>query len=313
MSVLSNPELTLIEWEGHNGEWFTLAGVGSGDRGVHLSSQISGIWDDPFNSIWNSHAFQIGADFGGIRTNQRDVVFGVHVKGTASASWRENDSEFRKSFSPLRDSKLWIETPDSRRHLNLRLSETPQFAPEIDPNKIKYGAVVYTCVAGNPRWYEPDVTSTWVSPTDTTAVDGSGNFTTTSSGTVAVSNPTDTTIWLKWVLQAYPGAIYTLPDFSFGDDRFERAEIDATRSIVMPPLMADEHLVVDTDEHALNGQVNSSLDTQVYIRMNGVQFLYPIPPYTKTTHLPVSVTGAPAGVGVQCVQQRPWSRPFGLQ
>ena len=79
----------------------------------------------------------------------------------------------------------------------------------------------------------------------------------------------------------------------------------------MPPLIAGEHLRVDTDEDTT--QVESNIDTQPYLRMGGVRFLYPIPPYTPPTELPVAVTGAPAGVGVQVRCPRVWGRPWGLQ
>lgn len=296
---------TLVELEGVNGEWFTLSGGDhAGHRGVYLDTKLVGIYDDPTTAIYNQHAFQIGADFGGIRIDKRDIVFGVHIIDSDEGSWQFNDSEFRKALSYTKDAKLWIETEDSRRFLPIRLSETPQFAPESDPNVDGYGNIVFTCVAANPRWQEPDETDEWVAVTDTVS---SG----TASGFVTVSNPTDTEIWLKWVVQAYPGAKYTLPDYSFGDDRYRRAVTDAARKIAMPTLQAGEHLKVNTDE--AEDQVASSTDTQVWMRMNGVSFLYPIPPYTPATDLPVSVQKAPAGVGVQVRCPRTWSRPFGLQ
>lgn len=149
-------------------------------------------------------------------------------------------------------------------------------------------------------------TATSVPSTNTTSGIESDSF--------LVSNPTDNEIWLKWVLQAgNAGIIWTLPDFSFGDDREDRAEEDEDRMIVMPDLVLNENVVVDTDEMTMAGQVVSSLDTQVHQRMNGREFLYPIPPYTDPTELPFTVTAADIGNVVQVRMPRTWSRPWGLE
>lgn len=301
---------SLIELEGApradgSTDWFTLLGLNKWDRGVGLGEDPDMFGDEPTETIWNQHAYQIGSTFGGIRINHKDVLFDALIKDTTDASWEVNDSEWRKAWSYKKDSKLWVTSPDgtSRRHLPLRLFENPKFVPKRDPHVDSFGVVEMHCRAGKPRWLEPDVTAEWISNTDTSG--GAWN-----TGTVAVSNPTDTEVWLKWTLQAYPGAIYRLPDFSFGDDRYERGVADASRQIVMPALIAGEHLKVDTDEES--EQVASDLDTEVWLRMNGVTFCYPIPPYTTKTLLPVGVKNAPAGVGVQVRIPRTWSRPWGL-
>jgi hypothetical protein len=292
-----------VELEGVNGNWFTLSGPGMGEQGAYLGTEVDGFYDAPVKTIHNSHAFQTGSTYGGKRNLQRDLVFGIWITDDNGESWESNDSEWRKAWSYDRDAKLWITTETSRRYLKVKLAEQPQVQMEHDPRLIGSQKVVMTCVANDPWWYEPDVTATWIAPTDTQG--GS-----TVTGTVSVSNPTDVPIWLKWVIQA-PGKP-TLPDFSFGDDRYERATIDAARQVVMPTLQAGEHILVDTDEEAINGQVNSSTDTAVYMRMNGVTFCYPVPPYTPATALPVAMSKAPAGVGIQVRQPRPWSRPWGL-
>lgn len=133
-------------------------------------------------------------------------------------------------------------------------------------------------------------------------------------GSVWIQNLTNTEIWLKWVLQAgNEGIIWTLPDFSYGDDRFDHADEDEDRMIEMPDLILNENVVVDTDEMTMAGQVTSSLDTQVYQRMNGREFLYPIPPYTEPVQVPVAVRGAQPGNLVQVRCPRTWTRPWGLE
>lgn len=299
-------------WRDPTDIW-TLYGEGAGDRGIYLGEHPEGIYDEPTDTIWQSNAFQVGADFGGVRINKRDIILGIEAVDTPDQSWERNDSDFRKAWDYENQSTLRCITDDwGLRYLPTQLTKTPDFAPDFDPFKDQYGHIIYSGTSGYPRWLEDDVTNQWVNTTDTT--DGS-----TASGTVTVSNPCDCEVWLKWTLQAYAGAIYTLPDYSFGDDRFERADTDAARVITMPALVAGEHLKVDTDENA--DQVLSDIDSEVWQRMRGVRFLYPIPPYLGTPNhasiktpveLPVSVTMAPAGVGVQVRMPREWSRPWGL-
>lgn len=385
-----------ISLVGVNGRSFTLTGDGAGDAGVYLADGgIDGIWDAPVKTIWNSHAFQKGAKYGGKRILKRDMVLTFIVTDDNGVPWEENDSELRKAFDYDDDATLWYETEGSRRWLKLRLAQEPTFNPIDDPIRAQVEVIKFTVTAGDPFWYEPDVTDTWISPTDSTAswsvrltgatagtftlsfagqttagiaynapaaavqsaltalptvgagmatVTGVGPYAVTfdpsiMSGTLAgsgagltptgaavtvtapayvwvdgsvwISNPTDQPIWLEWVLQAWPGVMYRLSDYSFGNDRFQRAIADAARRIVMPALLAGEHLKVNTDEE--QDQVVSDIDTQAWLRMRGVSFLYPIPPRTKRMQLPVSVTNAPAGVGVQVRCHRPWSRPAGLQ
>jgi hypothetical protein len=287
---------------------YLLHGPGSGDRGVHLGTHPEGIYDEPTESIWNSHAFQIGASFGGIRIHKRDVILGIEVTDTQYETWQRNDSEWRRAWSFKKESKLWCETEEwGRRFLPLRLSKDPDFAPDTDPFQDQWGHIVYSGTAGYPRWKQDDVTDQWINNTDLTEVTDPNVW---STGTVTVSNPTDTEMWVQWILQAYPGAIYRLPDFSFGDERWDAGTAHAARTITMPSLIAGEHLKVNTDEE--QDQVVSNIDTAVYQRMKGVRFLYPIPPETEELELPVAVRKAPIGVGVQVRCARNWTRPWGL-
>lgn len=298
--------VTLIELEGVNGDWFTISGDGAGDRGVYLGTDVEGIYDAPVKTIWNETARQTGASYGGKRNLRRDVIFGVIIDDDNGETFEENDSRWRKAWSYTRDCKLWIETENSRRHLKLRMSEQPMFKPEFDPHQSQVDRVVMTCVAGDPWWYEDDAVAEWVSPTDTTG--GS-----TAAGTLPpVSNPTDNDIWLRWRLQG--NARWTIPDYSWGNNDFKRSLTDATKLILTPTLLpADGHGRVETNPESRRERMSTTANTQWQARWGGVDCLYPLPPYTPPTTLPVRVTGAAAGVGIQCMQPRPWSRPWGLQ
>ena len=304
------PKAELIEVEGHNGEWFTLSGRRRADRQVDMATEPTGLFDTPVKTIYNSHAFQVGSTYMGKRFLPRDVVFGVNVYGESrngKMSWERADSEWRKAWSYDKVTKLWTEDDSgSRRFLNLRLGEEPRFEPTKSPRLRDYGLIIMTTVASDPFWYEEDYTDEFVTTTDTTG----GGY---EYGSVTVENPCDIIVWPQWVLQGYQGVEWSLADYSFGNDMFERADVDADRMISTPPLMNGEHVYVNTDPQALGGQVNSSLDTQIWARMNGVQFLYPIPEYQPKIELPIRVTGAPVGLKCQLRMKRPWSRPWGLQ
>lgn len=298
----------IVELEGVNGQKFTLSGPGAGDEGVKLATDIQGLYEAQVKTLYVSHANEEGSTYSGKRILQRDITFGVHVTGGAD-SWEEVDSAWRLAWDyGLRTARLWVETETSRRYIDVALARDPEVIDPFKGHAIGYTKVVMHVVASNPWWYDKVATYSWESTVDTS----SGS---TQSDVIHVPhlNPTPTPIWLQWVVQASTGARWTIPDYSFGDDRYGRAVADASRRIAMPALLAGEHLLITTDEAAKHEQVVSSIDTQIYLRMNGVRFQYPVPAGTKAVDLNVSISKAPAGVGIQVRALRPFSRPWGLR
>jgi hypothetical protein len=307
---------TMIEIEGCNGDWFAVSGPGEGRENVWLAPEDEGtefgnLYEPPVRTLWNAAAFQLGANYGGLREDKQEFTLAFHLVGTPDVAWRFVDSRFRRAWDFRKISRIWVTVDDSRRSLDVQLISRPIVKVGSDPNGFhEYSLVLLPLVAAYPRWMGLEVCDEWVARTDTTV---SG----TESGTVAVSNPTNNEIWLKWTVQGEAGIQWTIPDFSFGDDRFEHAAEDSDRLIVMPELIDGEHLRIDTDDMTRGGQVVSDLDTAVYLRMNSQQFLYPVPAYVGTDlapiELPVRVTGAPIGAGIQVRCPRPWTRPWGLE
>ncbi|MBH0775022.1 phage tail protein [Nocardia bovistercoris] len=292
------PNAAMITVTGVDGSIWTIAGQGRGREGVELATSPSGLYDAPVTTIWNQSAFQVGSSFGGYRTNKRDVVFALNISEAAGRSWEAVDSAWRKAWAYDRDSTLTITTDFGTRSLKLRMSEQPDFKPDKDPHLKRWGKVVMTCTAGNPWWVESDVTGVWTSTISTTAPN------TSQSGTLRIANPTDQPMWLKWVCSA-PGK-WTLPDYSWGADSG-----DAARTIILPVTTTGQDLTIDTDP--MEEMIVAADRSQIWALMNGVSFLYPVPPYTAATDVTVSVTGAPLGASVLVVQPRNWSRPWGLQ
>lgn len=301
-------ELVGVPLGGRPGKRFPLAGPDAGEAGVVLGTELAGFYDAPVTTLWIENAHEVGARPAGHKVNKRELAFGLITAAEGGESWEYNDSEIRKAFSYTDDSRIYIETETSRRWLDFRLAKEPSVKLDTDPAGTEVAEVTIAAIAGNPWWKEPPVKRSWVSTIDTTAM-VAGEYTTSQTGYITVWNPCDVDISLQWVIQA-PG-VWTLPDFSFGNNFHGRAVEDAARQILMPELLPGEHILVQTD--LMEEQVASSIDSEVWARMGGVSFLYSIPAYTLPTELPVTVTGAPAGVGIECRMPRHWSRPWGLK
>jgi hypothetical protein len=292
----------MIQLIGVDGSVWMLAGPGRGREGAELGTSPSGLYDAPVTTIWNASAFQVGSTFAGYKIDKRDLVFTVNLFQLPGMSWQTVDSAWRKAWAYDRDSQLVVTTESGTRTLNLRMTQQPGMTTIHDPHLKQWATVQMTCSAGVPWWIEDDTTSSWICPVDTR----SGAI---AYGTVPVENPTDQDMYLRWVCSA--PAQWTLPDFSWGNDYYGRAAHDAARTVTLPRTSAGQDLTVDTDPMA--EMIVSADGAAIWALMDGVSFEYQVPPYTPSTQLPVSVTFAPAGAAVLCVQPRNWSRPWGLQ
>lgn len=310
---------TLIQIESPSGEWWTIIGEGKGDRGVWLGQSVAGLWAVPLETIYNSTAYQDGADYGGKRIGAREITLDVEILKTKDEPWERNWSDWMKAFHADKDTKIWYETENSRRYLKVRLSTESQMSPKFDPENRQHVTLTMNLIAGDPWWYEEEATSQFIATTDTTTAG-------TEIGEIPIWNDTPVEMYPQWLFQGVAGIEWTLPDFSHGQEaEHDRDEdVDATRVINLPPTIEGEHVYIDVDPLAKEGQANSSLDTEYYMRMNGVRFVYPAPGYF--THpdgrmateqdpimLPIAVTGAPIGAGVQLRMRRAWPTPMGMQ
>lgn len=289
---------TVVELEGVNGEWFTLAGPQAGDQGVYLATGVTGLYDPPVKVVYEEPGNFPGARYLNHRILRRDIVFGVEILDDTSDSWLSRDSQWRKAWAYDTDCTLYVTTEESgTRWLKLRLGEQPDISLEVDPNGQPVNRAGMVCIAGDPFWYENDAIYTATTQTNTTT-SGSETLHIVVNGV----NPTDQAVWPQWVLPA-PGK-WTIPDYSFQNDDL------ATRRITMPTLAAGEDCVVNTDPRV--EQVVAANDAPVWARMNGVRFRNPIPPYTRSGDFEITATGCAAGQLITLRVPRPWSRPWGL-
>ena len=283
---MSYADLARIEVEGVDGSSWVLHGVGAGREGVHLGESPEGIYDAPVRTLWQQGAFQEGATPNGARWDARDIVFTAMVQSVAGRSWQDVDSAWRRAWSYTEDSVLRVTTPSGTRELRLRMFESPKFTPDIDPRVNEFGEVVMTCRAGDPFWREQ--------PEKQTVVASSASGT----GYLDVVNPTDKDMWLRWV--SAPGSRWTLPDFDFAG---------GTRTVTLPTAYTSREVLIDT--HPLREQVVVVGWANAWEAMGGVQFIHPVPAYTPPTQVPVSWSGS--GGSLMLVQDKRWSRPWGLE
>lgn len=329
---------TIVELEGVNGEWFTLTGPAAGDEGVHLGTDVKGIYEPPVKVVYEEPGNYPGSRFLSYRILRRDIVFKVLILNDKHNSWLSRDSEWRKAWAYDRDCKLYVTTEESgTRYLKCRLNEAPEVSLASDPNDLTLNECVMSVVSGDPFWYEDDVVypvktkkDTRFNPTTTVA-----SSLPTEQLSITVDpydargglNPTDQFIWLKWTLpgstQQIPGlpwpfpantpipweqapfTQFVIPDYSFED------VTKATRRITTPGLIIGEDCVVDTDPRV--EQFTSASGSQVWARTNGVRFQYPVPPYTRDKKFDLTVSGCPPGQFITLRIPRPWSRPWGLE
>jgi hypothetical protein len=133
-----------------------------------------------------------------------------------------------------------------------------------------------------------------------------------NTGWFEVWNPTDQPLWPEWTFD--PAEQWKFPDFSFGQERkWGRAVgVDAARLIVTPQLT--QMLSVMSDPF-MDTYVNADLSNAAGL-FNGVEPVYPVPPYTATEDDPVLmpvICFGPAGSKVTLRQRRFWSAESGLE
>ena len=300
---------TVIEYEGPDGDIFTLSGPRAGDQGVYLAKgEVTGLLDPPVRVIDEQVGSFAGSRYVGTQVERRELVFGVEILNEqGSKSWLKRESLWRKSWSFDRPGKLSVTTKDSgTRYLHVQLLEPPETEMDTDPNMRSVNRSVMTVVAYDPWWYEEPVEIPLTTQLGTTT-SGSEELTFSVSPEDMVSgglNPTDRPIDIVWALEA-PGK-YTVPDYDLEGGPL------ATRRIALPSLTNEDGDLRITTSRRVE-QTSTRNNTPYWARMNGVRFLHKIPAYTEAHDFVVTVEGAPAGHRVSLILERPWSRAWGLE
>ncbi|WP_139179915.1 hypothetical protein [Gordonia westfalica] len=271
---------------------------------------VEGLIDSPVETQWVEDT-EMGVVFGGVRYLPRDMTLGFYVSDALSDETEIGrlESDFRMDFAAQPDEwdanfqHTQVEVGSDlsgERRLTMQLREAPELKTQRDPYTQQFYDITYELRAPMPLWD---------SGKEVTVFEGSG---TSGSGTILVSNPTDTPLRQTWVLTR---GKWTLPDPSWRGKRGQRAPSGpyAARTVALPEITSSDQGVRITRErrklHAMTFTGSNFLG-----RMNGQWIIHDIPPYTPPTLLPISYTNAPAGgARAELHQPRLWTRPVGLE
>lgn len=312
-----------IDIFGANGSFMRIAGEGQGEQGAQLATDMKGFYDAPVKTFRREGAHQIGGNYLGKKYTIRDVAFGLHVHGNETEWWESRDSAVRKAFSYELDpwnpdaqlARMQITTEISgARSLRLALSESIGFESEFDPLLMQRGVTPVLAAAMQPMWFEDDFLGTPEHPAHWELTSG-----TSGEGSVWISNPTDQPMAHSWICSGT--GTFGLPDFSWTGPEYARVpgvdfktgRDDSERMYTVPTITSADGGGATVHVSRMKIPVRSFSNTNIAGRTNGKRLLYAVPPYTPPTEVPVYVTGASPGAGVQLRMPRLWSRPWGLE
>lgn len=297
--------LTLI---GVSGRRYVISGPGQGRDGVELMPKPKQFHDSPAETYWikSGGALQ---KYQGFSFKRRDPLFGLVICGDDPEEEAEIHSQVRMDLG-MYDQTFELEGETSRgdvRRLRMRLLEDPK-AYETgdwegkDPHLFGASTLMVSAAAEMPHWFGEPEKSSW------TLTSGTSGSTTTF---LHPGNPGDVVIFPRWTLNG-PGA-WTLPDPSLGQEiDFQRpAGADLTRTFPVTPLLASEHIEIDTNPDQ-PFMLTADGGFGPWMRSNGREMIYPVAPHTPPFETTVSVTGAAPGVTATLVCDRWFSRPFGV-
>ena len=287
---------------------FNVHGDKAGAEGVWLAEgQVQGLYEPQVRTTYKAGAFQVGSRYKGRRIGNRDLVLGFHIADTV-LPWEFNDSQFRSVFDYQLDpwdtqsgpTTIEVETTMSGvRKLDVLMHEPPEFDAPLDPIMQQYGNVIFKLrAAEQPFWYEDEAVSVFQADT------------TSATGFVTVSNPTDNTLYQKFALTR---ATWNLPDVSWQGAAGARTPGGTHETRMLEKITvtdANGAAWVDRDRSRLS--FRDANDTLMIAQQAGKFLVYAIPPHTPPTPLPISYTDAPAGgARAELVQPRLWTRPWG--
>lgn len=295
----------MIIWMiGVDGSRWDLSGPDAGLQGVELRPGPKRLIDAPAKTFWVQGAARM--HYQGKQFERRDPTFAVNIVGDNPSHWRDIDSRFRMALGMYDDEfAIYNQTGADIRRLDLRLLSEPvpwengPWESGRDPHLYSASTLLINAAASQQFWYGPDLEFEWELESGTA---GGTSF--------PVENLGDVVVWPRWFVTA-PGA-WILPDYSWGQElAYQRPLLaDVIRKVPVPVLLPGEDcdVWVDPDEEpyvAANG-------APVWARAGGNGMLYPIAPHTKSTSVPVTVTGANPGAAVTLTIPRRYSRPLGV-
>ena len=296
-------KLTLV---GVSGRRYVISGPGQGLDGVELMPKPRQFYDTPAETYWIKSGGGL-QKYQGFSFKRRDPLFGLVITGDDAEEEAAIHSQVRMDLGMYdQQFELEGETTQGVRRLRMRLLDDPK-AYEADwegkdPHLYGASTLMVSAAAEMPHWFGAPEVSSW------TLASGTSGSTTTF---LHPGNPGDVPIFPRWTLNG--PATWRLPDPSLGQEvDFQRpAGADANRTFPVTPLLASEHVELDTNPDQ-PFMLTASGGFGPWMRSNGRELIYPVAPHTPPFETTVSVTGATAGVTATLECDRWYSRPFGV-
>jgi hypothetical protein len=288
-----------------------VAGINAGRQGAIIAAdQVDTIYDAPITVEDEESADDIGGSHAHTDYGIRNLMIGFHLFDDEYAGLPgQLESDFRKAFASevdwwdptFKHARVVAKTGLSGvRMLTVQMSEAPEIDLGDDRIDEEYFNVKYLLRAYDPMWAGKEKMTFFEAGT------------TSASGTIEASNPTDRTMRQTWKLTR---ATWTLPDNSWTGRPKQRVPggKHPTRTLTLPPILStDGGVTITRDRKKLHA--TAATGANFLARMEGQWLQYDIPPYTPKTLLPISYTGAPSGgARAELWQPRKWSRPWGLE
>lgn len=263
-----------IDIVGRHGQLYRVSGPGQGSQGFFMAPNSTGLLDDaPVKTVW--HKTMFGQAMSGMEWERREGVFTLCIGYDEQIDperdpdeWHDLYSELREAFSYTEDTKVIYGAADGDRILYIRLLEKPKPFSSLafegkDPKLFSFGSVVFTWACEFPFFIGPSDWYEW-------EFEGSGIHWTK----MPFFNPSDVPIWPYY--EATEGAMWHIPDFSWGNDEYGRGQDDLDKVVRTPFLEVGENVDIYTRTDMETYQ--SENDAPVGLRSRGRDFEYPIPP-----------------------------------
>jgi hypothetical protein len=239
----------------------------------------------PFKHLDQQGARQDGADWLDAEWDPSELDFTITIFGQSPAGFRRAQAQWMASWDPkLTGRMVWYSRLSGERWLDLRLLKEPSDQIKFGPASMTTTTLTWSARADLPFWTGADSTSMLIASSATALANPAGG----SPNFLPLWNRGDQDSWARYLV-AGPGT------FTIGDGT-------TTSVVVFGPLTAGQQVLITTLPRK-RSIIELTTNANLFPLLQG-RFGAPIPATTdiripvsqRTVHVPVTVTGATAGV-----------------